>query len=273
MWEPMGPGRRGKALTRMMAWMFLAGTPAMGLQPPVPRIDADPAMGHAPLEVSFSAARSTDPEQDTMSFAWTFEAGASATSENVSYIFKTAGTYDVELTVVDQTGASAHRIKRIIVLEPEVNHPPVAYVGTTNTRGAAPFRIELQDLSTDEDLDPLTAKWLIFDAATDQLLVERVSSGFLEYVFDRPGDYWVQLVVTDSKGQSNTQEVPITVLTREPGGTDPLPSAEDGGEELPPPPQPPTLCGTGVLGSTFFSLMGLAAMGAGERRRRQPRPH
>jgi hypothetical protein len=59
-----------------------------GNQPPVARISATPLYGPSPLQVSFSAAASTDPEQGALGYAWSFTGGppaAGAVTANHTY--------------------------------------------------------------------------------------------------------------------------------------------------------------------------------------------
>jgi len=72
---------------------------------PTARFTASPTSGEAALTVSFDASDSTDPDGDIARYVWRFDDGTSPTrGENVEHRFRTAGEYEVQLTVVDESG-------------------------------------------------------------------------------------------------------------------------------------------------------------------------
>jgi len=68
---------------------------------PEPKIDATPTEGTVPLPVSFSAAGSVDPSGGTLTHAWDFGDGASATGETAQHTYTRAGVHPVVLTSTD----------------------------------------------------------------------------------------------------------------------------------------------------------------------------
>ncbi|NAS12381.1 PKD domain-containing protein [Poritiphilus flavus] len=97
--------------------------------PPVAVINADPTSGNAPLQVTFSAANSTD-DMGIVSYLWEFGDGSTSTDMEASYTFNNPGTYEVTLTVEDAAGltnsatvtitveAVADKMKAILELNP-----------------------------------------------------------------------------------------------------------------------------------------------------------
>jgi glucose/arabinose dehydrogenase len=75
-------------------------------QPPVARASATPIGGGPPLAVTFSAAGSSDPEGDSLTYRWEFGDGANATTPNPTHLYATAGAYQAKLTVTDVLGAT-----------------------------------------------------------------------------------------------------------------------------------------------------------------------
>jgi PKD repeat protein len=73
-------------------------------RPPVASPTAAPAMGPAPLAVSF-AANATDPDGDALAYAWTFgDAGSgddTSTLPEPTHVYRSAGTFVAWLTVSD----------------------------------------------------------------------------------------------------------------------------------------------------------------------------
>lgn len=73
--------------------------------PPTAQIQATPTEGEAPLEVSFDASESSDPNGDIARYVWRFKDGSTpAEGETVKHTFRTAGEYNVELVVIDSQG-------------------------------------------------------------------------------------------------------------------------------------------------------------------------
>lgn len=73
--------------------------------PPVAQLSADPVTGPAPLTVSFDGSGSHDPDGTIESWSWGFGDGAVAQGQAVTHTYTTAGTFEAELTVVDDAGA------------------------------------------------------------------------------------------------------------------------------------------------------------------------
>ncbi len=74
---------------------------------PIAQATADPTSGQAPLDVAFSAEGSNDPDGDTLSYAWDFGDGQSATDANPTHTYTDDGDYTATLTVTDTTGLTA----------------------------------------------------------------------------------------------------------------------------------------------------------------------
>jgi len=74
-------------------------------EPPTAVAEATPTSGEAPLEVTFDASDSSDPDGDIQRYGWRFKDGSTpAEGETVTHTFQTAGEYDVELVVFDSQG-------------------------------------------------------------------------------------------------------------------------------------------------------------------------
>ncbi len=75
--------------------------------PPVVALDALPHEGYAPLDVSFDASSSFDPEGKALSFQWDLGDGTTATGPTVEHSYHVAGTYEAQVTVLDPDGATS----------------------------------------------------------------------------------------------------------------------------------------------------------------------
>ncbi len=88
-------------------------------QPPVAVAQASTLSGTAPVEVAFSAAASSDPEGDALTFDWDFGNGGTSTLVQPTAVFSQPGVYQVSLVVRDAGGLSAADALTVTVLEPQ----------------------------------------------------------------------------------------------------------------------------------------------------------
>jgi glucose/arabinose dehydrogenase len=80
-----------------------------GNSPPIADATATPSNGDAPLEVQLDASGSSDPDEDTLSYAWDLDGDGQfddSTAVNPTYTYETPGTYDVSVQVSDSSGAT-----------------------------------------------------------------------------------------------------------------------------------------------------------------------
>jgi hypothetical protein len=80
---------------------------APGNRAPIAGATASRHSGGVPLFVSFSAARSGDPDGDALSYHWDFGDGATANGRETSHAYNRAGNFVVRMTVTDSGGRSA----------------------------------------------------------------------------------------------------------------------------------------------------------------------
>ena len=81
-----------------------AGGAPPGNGTPTARATGNPSTGTAPLSVNFDASASTDPDGDTLSFAWDFGNGATAPGPLASHTYTVAGSFTASVTVSDGRG-------------------------------------------------------------------------------------------------------------------------------------------------------------------------
>jgi len=87
-------------------------------KPPVAKFSANPTSGEAPLEVTFDASESYDPDGDEISYEWDFDDGNIAEGETVQHGFGSPGSYTVRLLVTDSKGTFDKSSKFISVSQP-----------------------------------------------------------------------------------------------------------------------------------------------------------
>ncbi|MEX0617051.1 MAG: PQQ-dependent sugar dehydrogenase [Candidatus Woykebacteria bacterium] len=96
---------------------------------PVAQASSSVQGGLSPLTVDFNNT-SYDSDGNIVSYDWDFGDGSSSSQANPQHIFNQNGTYNVQLTVTDNDGATDTDVINIIV----GNAPPEAFIGTPTAR-------------------------------------------------------------------------------------------------------------------------------------------
>lgn len=74
--------------------------------------------GTAPLSVNFTCT-AVDPDGEIVSYFWDFDDGTNSSEQNPSHTYLKTGTYEVTLTVYDNSGDSTTKTKKITVKVPK----------------------------------------------------------------------------------------------------------------------------------------------------------
>jgi|GEM_PF-3588769 len=74
---------------------------------PIAHFAAHPTEGEIPLQVSFDAYGSFDPDGKISDYDWDFKDGETGKGLTVTHTYYASGSYDVQLTVTDDGGATA----------------------------------------------------------------------------------------------------------------------------------------------------------------------
>ncbi len=90
---------------------------AVGLPNEAPTASFTATPGSGALEVAFDASGSSDPENDTLSYAWTFGDGETGEGAQVTHTYGAAGDYQVTLTVDDGRGENDTQTETVTVGE------------------------------------------------------------------------------------------------------------------------------------------------------------
>jgi len=174
-------------------------------QSPIASFTANPNSGVVPLEVSFNASSSSDPDGNIISYAWDFKDGNAGSRKIVNHIFSSAGNYNVKLTVTDDKGATDSATKTVIVTETP-NQSPIASFTATPTSGVAPLEVYFSaSNSYDSDGTIISYAWNFKDGNTG-------NGETISYTFSSTGSYNVELTVTDNEGAvgSATKTIIVT---------------------------------------------------------------
>jgi hypothetical protein len=84
--------------------------------PPTAGFVFSPSTGIAPLLVTFDGSASSDPDGQVVAYNWVFGDGGTATGRTVNHTFQKKGVYQVQLTVVDNEGATGDIVHPIEIL-------------------------------------------------------------------------------------------------------------------------------------------------------------
>ena len=186
-------------------------------QPPVAGASASPESGTAPFDVVFTGTGS-DSDGTVVSYEWTFGDGVSSpfvlyertfgdgvssTSQNLTHIYNSPGTYTATLTVTDDDGATGSDSVVITVTE-SANKPPVAGASASPESGTAPFDVVFTGTGSDSDGTVVSYEWTFGDGASS-------TSQNPTHIYNSPGTYTATLTVTDDDGATGSDSVVITV--------------------------------------------------------------
>ncbi|MDH7511319.1 MAG: PKD domain-containing protein [Clostridiales bacterium] len=84
--------------------------------PPNAEFSFSPTTGIFPLQVTFDASASTDPDGSIVLYSWEFGDGATGSGRVVTHTYQRWGTFSIKLTVRDDRNATASKIRTIEVL-------------------------------------------------------------------------------------------------------------------------------------------------------------
>lgn len=210
-----------------------------GNRTPVAVASADQLYGPGPLTVQFSGARSSDPDEQALSYSWNFGDGTPPSSAmNPSHIFTAPGStrtnYTVTLTVTDSGGLPASATLNIAVND---TPPSVTIISPTNATlysvaSNTPFSLTAAVSDAESGDSQLQYRWQTVLHHNDHDHVEatstnHVASTMLEQVgCDGINIYYyrVILTVTDPRGLATTREVNLFPNC---GATDTPPTISD----------------------------------------------
>ena len=181
--------------------------PITSNQSPTASFTADPTTGVAPLEVSFDASNSSDSDGNITSYAWDFKDGETGNGETISHTFNSIGSYNVELTVIDDKGAT-DSITIIVNVTETLNQLPTASFTANPTSGVVPLEVAFNaSSSSDSDGNIISYAWDFKDGNTG-------TGQTINHTFNSIGSYNVELTVIDNKGaiDSSTNTIIVTEI-------------------------------------------------------------
>ncbi len=177
-----------------------------------------------PGTVSLDASSSSDPDNDPLSFSWSFlniPPGSALVSSDIvdggggaaSFIPDTLGFYVLEVTVDDGSLSDTSRVV-VTVFNPGENSPPVADAGADQVASTGDTVILDGTGSFDADGDPFTYDWIFVSKPSSSTLGNGDISDFFtatpSFVPDVEGTFTLMLSVSDGT-TTNRDQVDVVV--------------------------------------------------------------
>mgnify|MGYP001262154368 CR=1 FL=1 len=152
--------------------------------------------------VSFTAT-GTDPDGDTLTYAWDFGDAMFSSQQNPTHTYTTPGTKTAKVTVSDGKGGTAEATLTIVVTQANQN-PTVTAERTpagTVTPGQA---VAFTATGSDPDGDTLTYAWDFGDGASS-------TQQNPSHAYAAAGSYTAKVTVSDGRGGTGSAELAVTV--------------------------------------------------------------
>ncbi|MFA5772502.1 MAG: PKD domain-containing protein [Thermoplasmata archaeon] len=181
--------------------------------PPVANAGLDQAV-EVNTPATLDGSGSNDPDGNALTYRWTQTEGPEAALSDATAVKPTftptvPGTYRFQLVVNNGGANSAPSYVTITVTK--ANNPPVADAGRDQTVEVNTQVTLNGNASYDPDGDTITYKWTQVEGSTTLLLYSTTNKSMFTPTIN--GIYKIQLVVNDSKANSEPSVVTITVVT------------------------------------------------------------
>jgi PKD repeat protein len=156
--------------------------------------------------ITFDGSGSSDPGiNDPLVFRWDFGDGEHFEGvDSEDHDFAERGVYLTQLTITNTRGISNYDQHSIYVIDGSDPHPTILYSPKV---GAAPLTVNFDAGNSSDDGATITKySWGLNDGETKSF-----SGSTLEYTFNDPGEYFVQLFIEDSVGNIRKQGETVIV--------------------------------------------------------------
>ena len=176
---------------------------------PTAGLSVSPDSGTAPVQVTADASGSTDPQGQTLSYAFDFGDGTTVGPQadtTAQHTYASAGSFTVTVTVTDTSGLTDSTSRTMTVAPAPL--PPTARLSLTPTTGTAPVQVAA-DASGSTDPQGQTLSYT-FDFG-DGTTVGPQADATAQHTYATSGTFTVQATVTDTSGLSDSTTKTVTV--------------------------------------------------------------
>lgn len=178
---------------------------------PTAKLTADPALsgdtisGPVPLEVTFDASSSTDPEDDIVDYEWDFDSDGETddTGSSATYSYDEVGTYEATLRVIDAGGNISEKIVSIVVTAQGI----VASMTIDESNGETPLLVNFDASASTYKEGSIASYEYDFGDGSDPY----VGGSEVSYEYTETGTFTATLTVTGTDGKTDTTSVVIVV--------------------------------------------------------------
>ncbi|HMJ71557.1 MAG TPA: PKD domain-containing protein [Cyclobacteriaceae bacterium] len=171
----------------------------------------------APSSATSLSGSGFDPDGSIASYAWIQKSGPATTIDNINSPTLLVdglvpGVFTFQLTVTDDKGATGSDIATVTVVPVGANQTPVADAGFDKVVNLPTTTLDLQGSGVDPDGTVATYGWAKKSGPASVTLAGQTTSKVSLSALVA-GTYQFTLTVTDDKGESNSDDVRVTVLS------------------------------------------------------------
>ena len=196
-----------------------SATKAVSTQDHPPIATFNPSSTTAPpgTSLSFNATTSSDPDGSITNWSWSFGDGSSGLGSTTSRVYADAGTYNVTLTVTDNSGSTG-----IMTTQITITSAPVVNISPSTTTPSSGQTVTLTITASDQygSIVTTTVDW--GDGTMPDTLGSTTNAN---HQYAVTGSHTIKVTVTNNGGQSTsaTSTVNVQSASNGPGGILSLP--------------------------------------------------
>jgi len=168
---------------------------------------ATPESGEIPLEVSFDASESLDPDGEIVSYEWDLDGDSEfddGEGKTITYTYEKEGKYTVSLRVTDNNGE--YNVATLEIDAQGSNSPTAVITEETDEYFAGiEYIFSAEDSTSPVGNEIEKYEWDFGDGTAYQ------KTRTVKHAYEETGEYTVVLKITDSEGKTGTQELTIQV--------------------------------------------------------------
>ena len=173
-------------------------------QPPNAAFTVSPGSGLPGTWFTFNASSSSDPDGSIASYSWHFGDGSTDSGVTAYKNYATAGVYTVQLTVMDNDGATDTYSQPLLITAAPNQSPNAAFTVSPSSGQPGTWLTFNASSSSDPDGSIVSYSWNFGDGSMD--------SGVTVYKnYATAGVYTVQLTVTDNGGATDTSTRSVSI--------------------------------------------------------------
>lgn len=171
----------------------------------VPKSSGDTVTGPVPLDVSFDASVSTDPDDDIIQYEWDFENDGEIDDygDTAEYTYEEEGTFEARLTLTDSGGNEVEKIINVVVTEQGI----VAKITADVNNGEVPLTVSFDSSASTYKEGEIVSYEYDFGDGSDSY----INGSEVTYKYSSVGNFTVSVTVIGADGKTDTTSTQIVV--------------------------------------------------------------